>query len=87
MLDNIGTAVRFVREVRDCPASLPQADPAKLLVIILKPHAEAFHPPSINLCALGPKLVMEELEGEGDYLARSRILIKVQYLPWRGLRS
>lgn len=96
VLNNIGAAVRFVGEVRDRPTPLPHAeaaDPAKLLVIILKPHSEAFHPPPSNLCALSPrrsarpKFVVEELEGEGGYLARSRILVKVQGLPWRGLRS
>ena len=95
VLDNIGTAVRFVREVRDRPALLPHAQtayPPKLLAVTLEPHTEPFHPPPGNFCAIGPrrrarpKLVVEELERERGYLARRRILIQVKYLPRRGLR-
>lgn len=96
MLDNIGTAVRFVREVRDRPALPPHAEtahPPKLLVVTLKPHTEPFHPPPSNLGTLSPrrrgspKLVVEELEREVRYLGRRGILVEVKYLPRRGLRS
>jgi hypothetical protein len=95
VLDNIGTAVRFVRVVRDRPALLSHAEtanPPKFLAITLKPHTESFHPPPGSLCAMGPrrrarpKLIIEELEWEGSYLARRRILVEIKNLPRRGLR-
>lgn len=94
MFDNIGTAVRFVREVRDGPALLPHAKaahPAKLLAVAFEPHAKPLHPPPGHLGAMGPggrgrsKLVFKELEWERGYFAGGGILIQVDRLSWRGL--
>lgn len=73
VLNNIGTAVRFVREVRDRPDTEPfHPPPGNFCAIGPRRLAR-------------PGLVVEELERERGYLASRRILIQVKYLPRRGL--